>query len=57
MMRLHEFSVGSGLDDIGIDRSLGQKGEIAEFFGFFLEDADKQVADDFAFRFGVGNAF
>ena len=50
------FAVGTALDDVGKNGALGKKFDFSEFFGFFLEHADKLFADDFTFLFGVGNA-
>ena len=59
------FALGTaGFNYVGVDGALGQEGCALmasaaglEFFGFGLEDIDKELADDFAFLLGVGHAF
>ena len=45
-----------GFDDIRIDGSLCQPLDVFDGFRFRVEDLDEVAADDFAFRFGVGDA-
>src|SRR5262245_25105427 len=43
------------LDDIWIERALGEEVDLAEVFGFLLEHFDEQAADGLALRFRVGD--
>ena len=47
---------GDRLDDVRIQGALGEEGEVAQSFGFFLENLDKGVADGFSFLFRIGGA-
>jgi hypothetical protein len=38
----------TGLDDVGIDGTLDQIVDFADFFGLVLKDADELLADDLA---------
>ena len=44
------------LDDVGIDRPLGQERDAAELGRLALEDADEEAADDLALALGRGHA-
>ena len=48
---------GDRLDDIRIQGALGEEGEVAQSFGFFLENFDEGIANGFSFLFRVGDAF
>ena len=45
-----------GLDDVGVDRALGEPLGGRELGGFFLEDLDEDAADDLALLFRIGDA-
>src|SRR5699024_5940076 len=42
----------AALDDVGVDRALGQEVHRTDLFGFVLKDADELLADDLALAFG-----
>src|SRR5579859_1722748 len=46
-----------GLDDVGIDRALGEPFGIPDLAGFALEDVHKMLADDLALLLGIGDTF
>ena len=46
-----------GFDDVGIKRALREKFCLARALGRRLENFDERLADDFAFAFGIGDAF
>ncbi len=63
VMRLDDLrraAHGARFDHVGIKRALHQPFDFAFFFldamGFFVEDGDEFVADDFALCFGIGHA-
>ena len=47
---------GAGLDDVGIDCSLGQEADALELAGFLLEHADEFSTDDLPLLLGIGYA-
>ena len=47
---------GNRFDDIGIERALREKVDLAELRGFRLEDVDEGGADGFALLLGIGHA-
>ncbi len=58
MMALDDGSIaGTGFDDVGINRPLGQEIDGTDFTAFVFKDADKFFANDFPFPFGIADAF
>ena len=53
----HRRAAGEGdaLDDVGIERALGQEVGAAELLGLFLEHLDEQPADGLALLLRVGS--
>ncbi len=47
---------GHGLDDVGIERALGEEVHLLDLPGFLVEDLDEGVADDLALSFGILDA-
>ena len=43
-------------DNVRVDRSLREEGDLSEFFRCVFEDANKRFADRFAFAFGIADA-
>src|SRR5437870_392328 len=52
--RLPGLAAG-GLDDVGVDRSLGEPLRVADPLCFALKDLDEQAANDLAFLLRVDN--
>lgn len=50
------IGAAAAFDDVGVDGALAEVVDVADFGGFFFEDADEFFADDFAFALGVGDA-
>src|SRR6185436_727522 len=48
---------GNGFNDVGIERTLREKFGGAGAFGRGLKNFDESFADDFAFAFGISDAF
>ena len=56
MVALDDGSIArAGLDDVGVDRALGEPLGGRELGGFFLEDLDEDAADDLALLFRIGD--
>ena len=47
---------GDRLDDVWIQGALGEKGEVAQAFGFLFENFDEGIANRFPFLFRIGGA-